>query len=332
MRAAVVVESGPGGDADVGESAVAIVVVENAGGAVAGNENVRPAIVVIVERGDAQGIMAVGLVDVGFFGDVFKGAVAVVVIENIFCSGQSLRAAHHGDAFPHTGGAIAGSRGGGEIEVHIVGDHEVEMAIAVVIDEGAAVAPGFAGASDARFFAYVGESAVAVVVIEDVFSVVGDVKIFPAVVVIVADAHALAPTGVREAGFLRDVGKGSVVIVVVEVARRSSLGGRCVESGAVDNEDVRPAIVVVIEDGDAGSGGLDDVFLGVDAAKNFDDVEACFFGDIGEMRERFGISFGEQGGAEEKRNGQKQREKSPRAFEREWRTMGQTGNHELLAY
>ena len=101
----------------------------------------------------------------GFCGDVFEGAVAAIVIEDIFCGGQTLRAAHHGSAFPHAGGALTGSGRGREIEVDVVGDHEIEMAVAVVVDEGAAVAPGFAGASDAGFFADVGEGAVTIVVI-----------------------------------------------------------------------------------------------------------------------------------------------------------------------
>ena len=75
------------------------------------------------------------------------------------------------------------------------------------------------GAGDACLFADVGERAVAVVVIQHVFAVVGDVKVGPAVVVVVADADALAPAGVDEAGFFRDVGERAVVIVVIKMIR-----------------------------------------------------------------------------------------------------------------
>ena len=71
------------------------------------------------------------------------------------------------------------------------------MAVAIVVDEGAAVAPGFSRAANAGFFADIGEGAVAVVVIEDVFAVVCAVEIFVAVVVVIADADTLAPAGVR---------------------------------------------------------------------------------------------------------------------------------------
>jgi len=207
------------------------------------------------------------------------------------------------------------------------------MAVAVVVDEGAAVAPGFAGAADACFFADVGERAIAVVVIEDVFSVVGDVEIFPAIVVVIADANSLAPSGVSEAYFLGDVGERAVVIVVIEMAGlRFSMCG--IESGAVDDENIRPAIVVVVEDSDAGAGGFDDVLFTVDAAENHGIGEAGLLGDVGEMSEGFRIGFGDLICADQKRKGHNRtkREPQPRELETARRTMSRTGNHELLAY
>ncbi len=184
------------------------------------------------------------------------------------------------------------------------------MAVAIVVDEGAAVAPGLAGARDAGFFAYVGEGAVAVVVIEHIFSVIGDVEIFAAVVVVIADADALAPAGVREAGLFCDIGERAVAIVVVEMAGRRFSGGS-IEACAVDDEDVRPAVVVVVEDGDARSRGFNDVFLGVHAAENHGVGETCFFGDVGEMSEGFGIAFWELACAEENRKRQKENKRNP---------------------
>ena len=81
-----------------------------------------------------------------------------------------------------------------KIEVHVVGDHQIEMAVAIVVDEGASGAPGLAGAGDAGLLGHFGENSV-LVVIETILAVVGDVKIFPSVVVVVAHADALAPTG-----------------------------------------------------------------------------------------------------------------------------------------
>src|SRR5581483_11168476 len=52
LLAAVLIEGCAGGHSHVRESAVAIIVIENAGRAVAGDVNVRPAIVVVVESGN----------------------------------------------------------------------------------------------------------------------------------------------------------------------------------------------------------------------------------------------------------------------------------------
>ena len=55
LLASVFVEGGAGEDGYVGEGSVVIVAVENAGGAVAGDVDVGPAVVVEVEGGDAEG-------------------------------------------------------------------------------------------------------------------------------------------------------------------------------------------------------------------------------------------------------------------------------------
>ena len=107
LGAAVFVEGCARGDGNVLEGAVAIVVIEDAWGGIAGDENVGPAVVVIVESGDAEGVMAVGLVDVRFSGDVFKGSIAAIAVEDIFCAGQALRSAHDRSAFPNAGGPLA---------------------------------------------------------------------------------------------------------------------------------------------------------------------------------------------------------------------------------
>ena len=68
-----------------------------------------------------------------------------------------MRAAHYRDTLPEAVGAFARAGRGCKIKVDIVGDHEIEVAVAVVVDEGAAGAPGFAGARDAGFVADFGE-------------------------------------------------------------------------------------------------------------------------------------------------------------------------------
>ncbi len=91
------------------------------------------------------------------------------------------------------------------------------MAVAIVIHERAACVPAFAVSGNAGFFADVGEGAIAVVVVEDIFSEVGDEEIVETVVVVVADANALPPAGMNQAGFRGDVGESAVAIIFEEM-------------------------------------------------------------------------------------------------------------------
>jgi hypothetical protein len=98
---------------------------------------------------------------------------------------------------------------------------------------------------------------------EHVLPVISDIEIAEAIIVVIADADALSPAGASEAGFFGDVGKSAVVIVAVEMICECGCSrDRCgIEGRAVDNENVRPPAPVVIENGDTGTCGLDDVFF-----------------------------------------------------------------------
>ena len=54
------------------------------------------------------------------------------------------------------------------------------------------------------------------------------------------------------------------------------------EAGSVHEEDVEPAIVVVVVEGDTTSGGFKQVFILVLAAESGDGIQSGFFGDIDE--------------------------------------------------
>src|SRR5581483_3794067 len=72
---------------------------------------------------------------------------------------------------------------------------------------------------------------------------------------------------------------------------------------AVDQEDVGPAVIVVIEDGDAGAGSLDNVLLGLESAKNVRGCQAGFVGNVGEMghgNSRLGSLAAERSGYQQK--------------------------------
>src|SRR5260370_36201054 len=83
-----------------------------------------------------------------------------------------------------------------------------------------------------RFPRYLGEHAV-LVVVQAVLPVVSDVKIFPPVIVIIADANPLPPARRAQTSFDRDVGKGPVMIVAIEMVSGSFPLGKTFESRAV---------------------------------------------------------------------------------------------------
>ena len=166
-------------------------------------------------------------------------------------------------------GPSSGSGRGLEVEVDIVGDEEVEVAVAVVVDEGAAGVPADLGAGlgEAGLLGDVGEGSVAVVAVKGVLAVVGNEEVVVAVVVVVADTAGLAPAGlVLEAGAFGHVCEGAVAIVFEEAAVRLLAGREAFQAPAVDEEEVLPAVVVIVVKGEAAAGGFKEVLVGQLAA------------------------------------------------------------------
>ena len=76
------------------------------------------------------------------------------------------------------------------------------------------------------------------IVVEAIFPVVGDVDVFPSIVVVIADACPLTPARSGKAGLRRDVGEGTVVIVVEEMIGWGFVLWETFEGGAVYEEDL----------------------------------------------------------------------------------------------
>src|SRR6266566_865695 len=307
-------DCGTRGRGNIGEGSVAIVVIQNPGlleiaaemlaidfrvDVAVRQEQIGPAVVVEIEKRDAPAKVLRVEPESRGEGFVVEGAVAIVVVERGGIVGEigfeqtefavtvvvGNGRAHAGLLAPVVVESGAGDDGNvGERAVVIVvvknaggavaGDINVRPAVVVVIKSGNAD---------------VGEGAVAVVVVEDVFAVVRDVEIFPAVVVVVADAYALAPPGVSQSGSCGDVGESAVMVVAIEVARWgfSRRGG--IERRAVHDKNVGPAVVVMVKDGDARAGSFDNVLFRVFPAENNGRGQACFLGDVSEMRDGPGI-------------------------------------------
>ena len=236
-----------------------LVAIEQAGRLVASYVDIRPAVVIEIGDDHAKAITAAGREDAGLRRDVGKRAVAVVVIERIVGHGQPLRAAYDHDSFPLAVLAASGLWCLTQIEVDIVRDEDIQVAVAIVVDKRTARSPARAGDRQAGGPGDIREFSATHVPVEAVVAVVRDQKVRMTVVIEIAHAGGLRPTGTRQSGLLTDFGKVTFAIVAVEQRTgRRSVG---VERGSIRNEDVVSTVAVVVEDRGSGAGAFENVVL-----------------------------------------------------------------------
>src|SRR5947199_7832300 len=192
-----------------------------------------------------------------------------------------MRSAGDQDAFVQTWAGL-GNRSCCQVEVDVVCDEEVEAAVAVIVDEGTARIPALAVADYSGFLTYIGEGAVPIVVIENVLAEISDEQVVPAIVVVVADAASLSPARVRDAGFQGNVGKRAVPIVAEQMRGGLTAFGKTFKARAVDQENIEPAVVVVVVKGDAAARGFEQIFVFVLAAENGLCIQTGFAAHIDE--------------------------------------------------
>ncbi len=99
-----------------------------------------PTIAVYVGDGNRERVSADCLPHAALCEDVGEGPVAIVVIEDVFAALQSRWPTCHLNAFVGAAGYFW-KRGGLDVEVDIVGDKEVEVPVAVIVEKGAAGVP-----------------------------------------------------------------------------------------------------------------------------------------------------------------------------------------------
>ena len=165
------------------------------------------------------------------------------------------------------------------IELHVSRNKQIEPPVVVVVTPGRARGP--ASERDAVLLRYVGKCSVVVVVIEPVAAIVSHVDVGPSVIVVIAHRRAESPTLVADAGLVGDIGKSSISIVVKEHGARScflTFEGR--ESGTVQKIDVKPAIVIVVEQSDARTRSLDDRTFFLRAGTMMKLGQSGLFGDV----------------------------------------------------
>jgi len=117
-------------------------------------------------------------------------------------------------------------------------------------------------------------------------TVVRNEQVFPTVIVVIADADALSPAGGGQPGFCGHVSERAVVVIVKQEICWLLAFGKALECGAIHDKNIRPPIIVVIEDRDTTTRGFDDVLFCDLAAKRDRHRDAGFSREINELSGR----------------------------------------------
>src|SRR5271170_4653863 len=158
--------------------------------AIVRNENIGETIVIVVGKRHTKGT-PLERGDAGALADVFECAIAAIAIKDI---GRCREFGGRTVRLPFIAANLAVLR----VPEHVARDEQVEVAVVIVINEAGGTAP--AARLHACFGSYVGESAVAIIVVERIFSVVGYVEVGEAVIVVIADRHTHAVVAGAGAG------------------------------------------------------------------------------------------------------------------------------------
>src|ERR1700736_3606031 len=141
---------------------------------------------------------------------VLEGAVAPVVVKNVRRAWELSRRT----ISVKIGAAIFAVL---RVPLHIPRDEQVQLAIVVVIEKAGGNGP--TAACDSRFRGHIGESSVAVVVIQNVLAIASNVQVGIIVIVVVTDGYAhavVAIAGTRQTGLLGHVREAPVSILTVK--------------------------------------------------------------------------------------------------------------------
>src|SRR4051812_2185173 len=157
------------------------------------------------------------------------------------------------------------------------------MAVPVVVEKSTASAPaGWSLLPKPGFPGHVGECSISVVAIEPVLSEVGAEDVVKAVVVIVGDADSVCPACCFQAGLLGYIREGAIAVVLIEPIGR--FGRVTLQARPREQENVHPAVIVVINEGAPATVCLQDVFLVFNPAIDDLRVQASRFRDIRQAR------------------------------------------------
>jgi len=143
--------------------------------------------------------------------------------------------------------------------------------VSVVIHECASgvvpLTPVLCPRGHAGLYRHVDKFSVPQVLPQRTIAPVADEEVVIAVVIEVADAASRPPTGTRDARHRCDIRKRAVAIILIQATdRRICSGPGAFELRPVYQKNIQPAVLIVVEEGGATSGCLDQVAITLLAA------------------------------------------------------------------
>ena len=243
------------------ECAISVVVKEKLLKCIISDEHICEAVSIIVGKGDAQST-PLFCSDSGSHTYILKRAVPAVVVKNVSYRAEFARRAIHRLFDPAT--SLARFRS----PVEVAGYKQIQFPIVVVVKESCRYGPS--ACRHSRLRRNIGESAVAIVVVEDVLPIVGDINIRKTIVVVVPDSNShsvVRVSGVLQAGLHSDVGERAVFVLTVKtvpvcrvVPLEVSRTAKWVRHVAcIHQKNIEQAIIVVIDQGHAAGHSLNQV-------------------------------------------------------------------------
>ena len=248
---AILVQRKTGIEALIFKRAIPVVDVQIVRRRIVGDQQVDFAVVIDIDESSGKAVVMVLVADARLVAHVGEGAVSIVMKEMVRLALQS--------AWSATGIGPA-KRAVGEtynirtryrrmvhIEVNVARDKEIQLAVPVIIAKrspGGPIAQRHPG-----LFGHIGKCAVMIVVVQPVFAIVGDINIWPAVVVVIADGHAKTPAVIGDARLGGYVSERPIMVVMKQRRVRSlALAVVSIVGRAVHQIDVEPPIVVVVNE------------------------------------------------------------------------------------
>ena len=187
-------------------SRIAIISIEEIRGGIVSNKDIHIAIVIYIAADNPQPF-SICAAYTGFRRYIRKSAITVVMIENICSTLQCLRRAIRPNALPSAFWVCL------RIELNVVDDIEIQITIGIKVYKSTTAAKLVA--TNSSELGNICKSAVAVVAIEDIRSVVRHIDVGETVVVVITDAASQSIACIADRRFHCYIGEG-VSIVAIE--------------------------------------------------------------------------------------------------------------------